>query len=201
MSSTLHCFATQAHLCVYASTSSSSGLLVYLFFSFWQAQVPYTNSQFQRFAKSIGPWKYVFTPIPSLNLPYISKCVSDFTLLSQRWSSPYFFYFFYCCLVPPKLLPEHHVFLASSYILPYFLNYAILPYFGWPFCYFLPIQLYRLWLATSCLACSLRSIAISIFSSLHLSRVGTFPVLLFNTVLQIVLEPASIFKTLSSVLF
>ena len=53
------------HIC--PSTSSSSRLLVHLVptSSFWQVQVINTQS------KSVGPCKYVFIPIPSLNPPYL----------------------------------------------------------------------------------------------------------------------------------
>ena len=97
--------------------------------SFWQVQIPYTESQFQRFRLVHWAVQIRFIPISSLNPPYISKCPSSFTLLVLV--------FFYFCLAPRKLLYRQYLFLASSHILPYILDYAIPPYSSSPFCYFL----------------------------------------------------------------
>ena len=48
--------------------------------SFWQVQVPYTRLQFQRFHVVHWAYKYVFIPVSSLYLPYISKCYSPATV-------------------------------------------------------------------------------------------------------------------------
>ena len=69
------------HLCIYFLLFPANG-------SYWYASPCclagvdplHENPSFSVFAKSIGPCKYFFILIPSLNLPYISKCFSGFTL-------------------------------------------------------------------------------------------------------------------------
>ena len=74
-----------------------------------------------------------FQPLPSRR-PYISKRSSPSTLFLL----PVLFFFFFCAVPHPKLLHGQHVFLASSYTLPCFLDYAIPPYSSSPFRYNLP---------------------------------------------------------------
>ena len=72
------------HIC--ASTSSSR-LLVYLFFLPGRSRSPTRKRSWSVFVKSTGPCKYVFIPIPSLNPSCISNSLSDSTLfLSARLS-------------------------------------------------------------------------------------------------------------------
>ena len=79
--------------------------------SFWQVQVPYTKSQFQRFREV--HWAVQINTFSLLSLRQIpctspSKCLSDFTLFHSAIfvAVPFFF-----CIVPPKLLGGHHLFL------------------------------------------------------------------------------------------
>ena len=64
---TLYCFATR-HICAH---SSSSRLLVYLFIisPFWQVQVPYPKSQFQRFRVVRRAVQIRFIPISYFTPP------------------------------------------------------------------------------------------------------------------------------------
>ena len=72
---------------------------------------------FSVFAKSLGPCKYVFIPIPSLSPPYISTAgVSPISHYFLALAFPFFLSFFYCCLLPPKIICGHHLFLVSPYI-------------------------------------------------------------------------------------
>ena len=87
----------------------------------------------------------------------------------SRCFSALAFPFFHLYLTPPKLPRGHHLFLVSSYNLPYFLNYAIPPYSSSPSCYFLPYSSINDGLETSFWACSLLYAAISTFSCLYLS--------------------------------
>ena len=57
MSSTLYCFATRAHLCIYFLLLATG----ITFLSFWQVQVPYTKSHFRRFREFHA---YPFAQVP-----------------------------------------------------------------------------------------------------------------------------------------
>ena len=80
------------HRHISASTSSSSQLLVYLFLLSGRPRSPTRNRSFSIFAKSIGPCKYVFIPIPSLN-PLISRSVFPSLPYSLALAFPFFLYF------------------------------------------------------------------------------------------------------------
>ena len=123
------------HIC--ASISSSSRLLVNLFLLSGRSRLPTRQRSFRVFAKSIGPCKYVFVPIPSLNAPCISQVFfSDSTLFLSAIAFPFFLPF---TSTSALYLPGgHHLFLVPPYILPYFLNLAIPPYSSSPFGYSLP---------------------------------------------------------------
>ena len=62
--------------------------------------------------------------------------------------SPYLYPFFYFCLALTEFLYGQYIFLFSSYVLPYFPDYAMQPCSRSPFVTF-PIQPYHLCLATS----------------------------------------------------
>ena len=65
---------------IYASSSSSSRLLIYLVLS-GRSRSLTRNRNFSVFACSVGPWNHVFIPIAySLHPPYISTRPSSFTL-------------------------------------------------------------------------------------------------------------------------
>ena len=116
MSSTLYCFATRAHLCIFLLPSTTGIPLS----SFWQVQVPCTKSQFQHFrvvhwAVQIRFHSYIFSQPSSKSL----KCFSSFTLfLSASFCLNYVLLLLLSCT--PKLLYGQYLFLVSSCILPTF---------------------------------------------------------------------------------
>ena len=90
------------------------------------------------FAQFIGPCKYVFIPIYSLNPPCISKYSSSFTLNLSASLSLISILLFTSVLYPENLCGQQYLFLFSSYILTHFLDTAIPPFYSSsPFCYFL----------------------------------------------------------------
>ena len=123
----------------------------------------------------------------------------DSTLLLSASLYPSFCPFFYFCLVPPKLLQGHHLFLVSSCILPYFLNYAILPCSSSPFCCYAPYSTIRY--QVSITAANLFFVVFgtnncrfnSIMSLLVLS--GCIPSSALNTVVLVVQENHGIFSS------
>ena len=111
--STRYCFAPRAHLCILSP-------LDYWCASFWQVQVPYTKSQFQRFrvynllgrANTFSFLFLLLTPRKSLSVPPLSPCFLTLAFPLCLILS------FTSVLCPPNL--SMYLFLVSSCILPYF---------------------------------------------------------------------------------
>ena len=74
---------------------------------------------------------------PLLNPPNTCKHLFSFTLFLGA-SLSLISIISFTAVVSPKRLYGWYFFSVSSYILPYFLDYAIPPYSTSPFCYFLP---------------------------------------------------------------
>ena len=125
----------QGHICV--PSSSSSRLLVYLLLLPGRSRSPARNRGFSGSrsplvrANTFSFLYVLLTPRKSLTVPPLSPCI---LALVYRLFYPFFFF----CLAPLKLLYGQYLFLVSSYILPYFLDYAIPPYSSSPFRCFLP---------------------------------------------------------------
>ena len=113
----LYRFATRAHLCLFLLLLPTTGMHLR---SFWQVQVPYPKSQFQRLRVVHWAAQYVSIPMFSLNPPYISKYSSFTSFVSA--SLPLLVSFLVLLSCTPKLLYGQYLFLIASYIPPYFLS-------------------------------------------------------------------------------
>ena len=134
---------------IFVATSSSSRLLVYLFLLSGKSRPPSRNRSFSFFAQSIGPGRYVFIPISSLNPPYISKRAC----LSPYFSAPAFPFLLFFSFTPSVLYQPHFSVDSTSSWSPLnpsmFSRLRCATYSSSPFCYFLPYSPYQLWLAAS----------------------------------------------------
>ena len=80
------------------------------------------------FSRSILGGGNMYLSLSLLLTPRISPSVPPISPCFLALAFPFFLSFSYFCLVPPKLLYGRHLFMASSYILPYLLDHAIPPY-------------------------------------------------------------------------
>ena len=132
--STLDCVATRAYLCIYSLLLPA--ILVYLFFLAGSGALHETAVS----AFSQSPSGRATTPssIPFASSPVylLSVFFPDFILFLSTSISLISIYY----LIPPKLICGHNLFLASSFILPCFLNYATPPCSSSPVGYFLPCR-------------------------------------------------------------
>ena len=106
------------------------------------------------FAKSSGPCKYLATPASSLNPACVSRCFSALTLF-LRLAHPLFLSLIVLLYCTPRTP-------WTSILLGFLLYTSIL----FRLRFTTSFQLYRLWLTTSFMACSLLSIIISMYQVL-----------------------------------
>ena len=182
----LYFFATRSHLCIFFVLPSTTSILLS---SFWQVQVPYTKSQFQRFrcpwAVQIHFHSYFFS-----SPPQIFKCSSSFTLFLSASLS--LVPFFTSVLYPPNFSIDTSI---SSWFPPISFHTSRLRYptfFQLALSLLCSIQPYQLWLAASFLACSFPHIDISTFSR-RLVLSGYILSSALQTVFLVVLEHPSTF--------